>query len=118
MARHRLSRGIMRIRPRDVQVLTIESVPPHMPASREHRRCVPAINNKNKRRALLVKVADKSRFRMMVLSPGQLAHPGLAAAAARSGGVGLIDMVHGADASLAQAARNLKTLHAKTAAPQ
>jgi acyl transferase domain-containing protein/NAD(P)H-dependent flavin oxidoreductase YrpB (nitropropane dioxygenase family)/NAD(P)-dependent dehydrogenase (short-subunit alcohol dehydrogenase family) len=65
-----------------------------------------------------MKVAGGSRFRMMVLSPGELVHPGLAIAAARSGGVGLIDFVHCTDSLHERAAHNLKTLIAKTAAPQ
>lgn len=58
-----------------------------------------------------MQAAERSRFRVMVLSPGQLSHPGLALAAARSGGVGLVDAAHGAGA---QAAHHLTALLART----
>lgn len=71
-----------------------------------------------KRGDLSMKVARGSRFGMMVLSPGQLAHPGLAVATARSGGVGLIDAAYCTDSQLERAAHNLRMLAAKTSAPQ
>ena len=55
---------------------------------------------------------DSSTFETLILSPADAAHPGLAVAAARAGGVGLLDLEFARDAAALR--RNFAQLHAAT----
>ena len=60
-------------------------------------------------------MADASQFEIMALAPAEWAHPGIAIATARAGGIGLLDLESCADADLARAnfARLLRATEAR-----